>query len=199
MIGHENTTVYLSFLQRASRVNDEFYGFELHRGDGNPNRVLCIGNGGAPGPPKYGVNSTFNMLNRQSDDPYFLPLGEEDTDAHLFVVRFDFGSADHDLVTIYRDPISLTEEEKCVATARLRGNFAFDRVSIANFDGTKVHEVDEVRIGTSYSAVTTGQQHSMRKPIADSASMDETQLLIKPAELLTQSFRPTSTRGRQRN
>jgi RNA polymerase sigma-70 factor (ECF subfamily) len=31
------------------RVNDGFYGLELHRGDGNGYRVLCIGNG-ADGP-----------------------------------------------------------------------------------------------------------------------------------------------------
>jgi hypothetical protein len=34
------------------------------------------------------------------------------------------------------------------------GNFAFDRISLGNFHGTKVHEVDEIRVGTTFRAVT---------------------------------------------
>jgi len=33
-------------------------------------------------------------------------------------------------------------------------NVAFDRISIANFDGTNVHDVDEIRLGTHFLAVT---------------------------------------------
>jgi hypothetical protein len=199
LIGHDNTTVYVSFLQRVSHVNDEFYGFELHRGDGNPNRVLCIGNGGAPGLPKYCVNSTFNMINRQTDDPFVVPLGDEDTDTHFFVIRIDFGSGNHDLMTLYRDPVSLVDEGKCVAVAKLRGNFAFDRVSIANFDGTKIHEVDEVRVGTSFSAVTTAQQSPARNPVAISGPNGEDRLLLNGAQLLTQTVRPNATGVRRSN
>jgi hypothetical protein len=36
----------------------------------------------------------------------------------------------------------------------LRGNFAFDRISLANFDGSKVHEADEIRVGAHFLAVT---------------------------------------------
>ncbi|MEN0109399.1 MAG: hypothetical protein AAF805_01635, partial [Planctomycetota bacterium] len=32
--------------------------------------------------------------------------------------------------------------------------FAFDRIGLGNFQGEKVHEVDELRIGTTYRAVT---------------------------------------------
>ena len=45
LIGRDGTTVYLSFLQRVDKLDDVFYGVELHRNDGNSNRVLCIGNG----------------------------------------------------------------------------------------------------------------------------------------------------------
>ena len=31
--------------------------------------------------------------------------------------------------------------------AELVGNFAFDRISLGNFNGTKIHEVDEIRVG----------------------------------------------------
>jgi hypothetical protein len=59
-----------------------------------------------------------------------------------------------DTVEIYRNPESLRDEQVCEPDAVLRGNFAFDRISIANFDGTKTHEVDEVRVGTHFLAVT---------------------------------------------
>ena len=39
-------------------------------------------------------------------------------------------------------------------SVRLLGNFAFDRISLGNFDNTKEHEVDELRVGTTYRAVT---------------------------------------------
>lgn len=151
LIGREGKTVYLSFLQRVSATNDVFYGFELHRGDGNANRVLCIGSGvEATG---YGVTSNFN---HQIDPSSYAPLDGEDTKAHLFVVRIDFGADNHDIVTVYRDPDSLLDEQQCKASARLEGNFSFDRVSIGNFNGVlhKIHEVDEVRLGSTFSAVT---------------------------------------------
>ena len=49
---------------------------------------------------------------------------------------------------------SLRDEAACTPDAVLRGNFAFDRISLANFDGTKIHEVDEIRVGTHFLAVT---------------------------------------------
>ena len=45
LVGRDGKQVYISFIQRVSKVDDGFYGVELHRGDGNGNRVLCIGNG----------------------------------------------------------------------------------------------------------------------------------------------------------
>ena len=58
LIGKNGKTVYVSFMQRVSDISDGFYGFELHRGDGNPNRVLSIGYG-AEG-TGYGVSSNYN-------------------------------------------------------------------------------------------------------------------------------------------
>ena len=59
LVGRDGTTVYLSFLQRVDKINDVFYGLELHRSDGNANRVLCIGNGAEE--CGYGVTSNFNV------------------------------------------------------------------------------------------------------------------------------------------
>ena len=148
LIGQDGTTVYLSFLQRIDRIDDGFYGLELHRGDGNANRVLCIGNGADE--TGYGVTSTVNVYGEKN----FPALGEENTKANLFVVKISYGAEDHDTVEVFRNPTSLDDEEQCVVDALLKGNFAFDRISLANFDGVKIHEVDELCIGTHFLAVT---------------------------------------------
>ncbi|MBA3480666.1 MAG: FecR domain-containing protein, partial [Pirellulales bacterium] len=59
LVGRDGKQVYISFIQRVSKVDDGFYGVELHRGDGNGNRVLCIGNG-ADG-ATYGATSNTNV------------------------------------------------------------------------------------------------------------------------------------------
>ncbi len=147
LVGKSGRTVYLSFLQRVDKVADGFYGLELHRGDGNANRVLCIGNG-AEG-AGYGATSNFNAVRAAN----FPSLGDEHTGANYMVVKIQFGADNRDQVTVYRNPASLLAERDCQPTAQLTGNFAFDRVSFANFDGIKNHELDEVRIGVSFPAV----------------------------------------------
>ena len=148
LVGRDGKHVYLSFLQRVSRTDDGFYGVELHRGDGNGNRVLCIGNG-ADG-AGYGVTSNTNVYGAKN-----LPsLGEETAEINFFVVKITFGVENRDTVEVFRNPESLRDEARCTPDAVLRGNFAFDRISLANFDGKKIHEVDEVRVGTHFLSVT---------------------------------------------
>jgi hypothetical protein len=148
LIGRDGTVVYLSFLQRVDKINDVFYGLELHRGDGNANRVLCIGNG-VEG-TGYGVTSNFNVYGQRN----FPSLGKENTDASFFVIRITYGAGNRDRVEVFRNPASLVDENACKPDAELVGNFAFDRISLGNFNGTKVHEVDEIRVGTTFRAVT---------------------------------------------
>ncbi len=148
LIGKDGSTVYLSFLQRTSAVDDVFYGLEVHRGDGNANRVLCIGNG-ADG-TGYGVSSRYNGYGQSM----FESVGAENTGVNLFVVRFTFGQDNQDTVDVYRNCLSLTDESRATIDASLRGNFAFDRIGMGNFNGSKTHEVDRIQIGTSLEAVT---------------------------------------------
>ena len=121
---------------------------ELHRGDGNANRVLCIGNG-VDG-TGYGVTSNVNVYGQRN----FPSLGKENTDTNFFVVRMTFGAGNRDRVEVFRNPASLVDETLCKSDAELVGNFAFDRISLGNFNGTKIHEVDEIRVGTTFRAVT---------------------------------------------
>jgi hypothetical protein len=148
LVGSDGSTVYLSFLQRVNKTNDVFYGVELHRSDGNANRVLCIGHGAEK--TAYGVTSNYNIYGPRN----FPSLGVEDTKTNFFVVRITFGAGNRDRVEVFRNPESLLDEDACVADAELTGNFAFDRISLGNFHGTKVHEVDEIRVGTTFRAVT---------------------------------------------
>lgn len=148
LVGNDGTTVYLSFLQRVDRVDNGFYGLELHRGDGNDNRVLCIGNGADE--TSYGVTSAVNVYGVRN----FPSLGKENTEANFFVVKISFGGGNRDVVEVFRNPESLKDEKLCKADVVLKGNFAFDRISLANFDGAKIHEIDELRVGTHFLAVT---------------------------------------------
>lgn len=148
LVGRDGTAIYLSFLQRVTATGDGFYGLELHRGDGNANRVLSIGHG-AEG-SGYAATSNVNVYGPDNGPT----LGREDVEANFFVVKIAYGVDNKDSVLIYRNPASLKDEQACEPVAELRGNFAFDRISIANFDGKKTHEIDELRLGTHFLAVT---------------------------------------------
>jgi len=148
VVGRDGKQVYISFLQRVSKTDDGFYGVEFHRGDGNGNRVLCIGNGADEA--GYGATSNVNIYGKDN-----LPsLGTENTEVNFFVVKITFGVENRDIAEVYRNPESLRDEQACTPDAVLRGNFAFDRISLANFDGSKFHEADEIRVGTHFLAVT---------------------------------------------
>ena len=166
LVGRDGRTIYVSFTQRVEKPEDVFYGFELNRGDGNSNRVLCVGHGAArewiEGPPRrpnkhagvtsWAVTSEFNGQNNRLLD--LGNLGQPGTKPTLIVIRIDFGQQNKDRVTVYVDPESLADESQCSATATGDGNFAFDRISLANFEGDKSYEVDHIRIGTAFGAVT---------------------------------------------
>lgn len=148
LIGRDGRHVYVSFTQRVSATHDNFYGFELHRSDGNANRILSIGHGAEE--TGYGATSNYNVYGLKN----FPALGEENTEENFYVVKFTFGVENRDVVEIYRNPESLRDEQACTVDAVLRGNFAFDRISMASFHGAKIHEVDEIHVGTHFLAVT---------------------------------------------
>ena len=116
---------------------------------GNANRILSIG-GGAEG-TGYGVTSNVNDYGPGN----YPSLGKENTEVNFFVVvKISFGVDNRDTVEIYRNPVSLRDEQACSIDAVLKGNFAFDRISLGNFGGDKLHEVDGIRVGTHFLAVT---------------------------------------------
>ena len=181
LVGRDGKQAYISFIQRVSKVDDGFYGVELHRGDGNGNRVLCIGNG-ADG-ANYGATSNTNVYGPKN----LGLLGQETDDANFFVIKITFGVENRDTVEVFRNPESLRDEQACEADAVLRGNFAFDRISIANFDGEKTHEVDEIRVGTHFLAVTGrwgNNQERLQRQIASGQGRVRSQSSIVRSERL---------------
>jgi len=143
-----------------------FYGFELHRGDGNRNRVLCIGHGaakkwkqGKTRAPDVDAGVTGWAVTSESNgkENALLELGDlgpETTDVVLFVVKIVFGNDDQDRIEVFKNPASLWDENKCRPDVVGTGNFSFDRIGLANFEGEKTLEVDHIRLGTSFSGVT---------------------------------------------
>lgn len=70
LVGRDGQEVYISFIQKVSALGDNFYGVELCRGDGNLNRVLCVGHG-VEG-TGYGITSNSNVYGL----PQFTVAGE---------------------------------------------------------------------------------------------------------------------------
>ena len=172
LIGRDGTVLYLSFTQQIDRLNQVFYGFELNRGDGNRNRVICIGHGAARGwvegtirtPNKEAGVTGWAVTSEYNGQDGFLAelgdLGPETLDVTLFVVKMTFGQGNRDTIEVFKNPASLWDEQLCVPDVVGHGNFAFDRISLANFEGQKIYDVDNIRIGTSFSAVTRPGQSS---------------------------------------
>ncbi len=180
LIGRDGKTLYISFCQRVNRLDQVFYGFELNRGDGNRNRVLCVGHAAAKGwnegnvrsPDKsagvtgWAVTSEFNGKHNSLLE--LGDLGEETSDVSLFVIKISFRPGNKDLIEVFKDPESLWDEKQCAPDVLGEGNFAFDRISLANFEGNKTYEVDHIRIGTSFSAVTRPLWRSEPAPTIES-------------------------------
>lgn len=169
LIGKDNTTVYLSFTQQVSKVDEVFYGFELHRGDGNKNRVLCFGHGAAKkwtvGPPRqpikeagvtgWAVTSEFN--GKENSLLHIGDLGSETTEVNFIVVKISFRENNEDKIEVFKNPACFVDEDKCVPVVVGYGNFSFDRISLANFEGDKTFNVDHIRMGLNFPAVTRHQ------------------------------------------
>ncbi len=146
LIGKDGTELYVSFLQKAID-HFGFYALEIQRADfapeeGDGNRVAFVGYNGA----ELVVESDFNSSTRQT-------LGALNSNVNLYVLKFIFGSGDNDTLQVFRNP-SLGGQP-AQPTATLIGDFAFDRISFAKVNGpNNTHEIDEIRVGTTYRAVT---------------------------------------------
>ena len=153
-IGADGTTLYLSFLQRISSVPSQYpyYAVELSNGDYGSGRVLLVGHDDKASP--YYVARTYS---NGTGSETLTPLGVENADVNLFVLKFTFDT-DDDLVEIYRNPSPGGEPTTPTATLGGPGlgyDFSFHKIALARFVNTSsLLDVDEIRFGTSYADVT---------------------------------------------
>ena len=148
-------TYYLSILLRLDSDDPTKYRtFELHYGgfDDNTHRTLQLGQyGGDLGTDGYGLC----VLNNNA---LCVDLGPADTAVNLFVLKFDFSAtADADSVTVWRNPGNLGGAEPTGGSNLSGFDMAFDRTSFAHwasYAGAPGLNFDEIRIGTTWAAVT---------------------------------------------
>src|SRR5690606_15964997 len=76
-------------------------------------------------------------------------IGPGTTGANLYVVRIDYKEGD-DVVSIYRNPTSLTEPSEATLTHLEAADLSFDGISFGAFVGGRTVVHDEVRLGATW-------------------------------------------------
>lgn len=183
-IGRPGSVLYLSFFQRTSRAGGVYYAVETNTTDADGTRSLEIGCDNRTARPFYGAASVVNNGLPSKEPGQFHPLGAETTGANFLVVKFRFGSGEADRASVYRNPGSVREPDR--PDAELVGRFAFDRIALANFNGDGVHEVGEIRLGTSYSDVFTPADPARRAALEKLAEHRVRQRLTEVRQAIEQ-------------
>jgi hypothetical protein len=154
--GSIDGTLYLSFLIRAlsNDRNNEYGGLQLARQVGD-NSGLLIGNS----PDAW----AFSLYDPQSGNSVDLRqyggLGgyvNMDNNAHLVVAKIRFRANSEDDCQVWLDPDPMSSEEdqsSNVHTAKLSGDFSFDRFALRSGAPTRPFDFDEIRFGTTFSSV----------------------------------------------
>ncbi len=145
-------TVYLSLLLRMDGDDAARYrAFELHGGgfDDGAHRTLQLGqNAGDFGHINYGLRVLNNSALRAD-------LGAVDAEVNLFVIKFVLSAADNaDSLTVWRNPGNLGGVEPPGGATLSGFNLTFDRTSFAHFLQGAGFSADELRIGSTWAAVT---------------------------------------------
>lgn len=152
-------TVYFAFLMQldSTVASDNYRGLELHDGgfdDGAHRRFQIVT--GEPGAAASDANYSLRLFNDTTN--FSADLGAPDTDVNLFVVKIEFSAdSNGDSISVWRNPSNLgSESSSGTADATLSGfDFSFDRVSLARFNAANGFALDEIRLGSTWSDVTT--------------------------------------------
>ncbi len=149
-IGLDNTTIYISFLQQSTVLQNN-YSFELHRDNLNDaGRVTEIGN-------IFGGGSAGTIeLRKSGTSP---ELGASDLNVNFYVMKIEFNGgtgADtgKDLISVYRNPSLAAEPMTATVSQAVFDDLSFDGISFGQFTSNSDVYHDEVRIGTTYASVT---------------------------------------------
>ena len=182
-IGADNTTLYISFLQRPGVVTNNFYEFEFHRDDLNdPGRIAGIGNdivGGA--------NVNFRSEVPAGGVSTFLQIGPGDTNVDFYVVRIDYLNG-NDNVYVYRNPESNTEPATPTLAAIGAGDMSFNGISMAAYLNGCTLAQDEIRMGLTWADVIGGPPTFAIQPTNQNLYVGQTAVLAA----LAQSSQPVN-------
>ena len=153
-IGSAGKTVYISFMQQASVLNN-YYELELHRGSLNdPGRMSGIGNDTGDS------NVHLRYETPAGGSSTFYTVGPGNTGVNFYVVRIDY-TGSGDTVTVYQNPTSATEAG---ATPQLvqtgLADMSFNGISFGAFNGGSTVAHDEVRLGTTWADVVSPGTYS---------------------------------------
>ena len=149
-IGAAGKTIYISFLQQPNIANNNYYEFEIHRGDLNdPGRV------GGVGCDTGGSSSVYLRTPAAAQTL----IGPASTSVSFYVVRIDF-TGGNDTVSVYQNPTSATEPATPTLVESSAGDMSFSGISFGAFVNGATVAHDEVRIGETWADVTSPGTYS---------------------------------------
>lgn len=158
-IGANGTTIYLSFLYRNTTGSTSGYSaFELFRGGNtDSNRILSTNTWSGQASGNYhltvGEGANGNVFGGGAESAINDNLGFINSVVNFFVIRINFGAGGTDTATFYANPL-LGAEPGSPTGQVSAGDLSFDRVATSVFGGAPPILLDEIRVGTSYLAVT---------------------------------------------
>lgn len=147
VMGTDNTTAWLSFNMQNNNTStvEEFAVFFTTNGE---NRSTLFGATAGTGGQSRS-DGQFDIANGAANADY----AARDTGNHFILVRFDFGFANNDTVTIFNDPTNLTNFSGS-GSAQITGvNATFDGIGMTAAVATL--QIDEIRIGDTLSDVSS--------------------------------------------
>lgn len=150
-------SIYFAVILQPDSTGDGYRGFEMHNGSlGDGDRKLQIVTG-EPGVGSANSNFIVRLFNNSSFG-FAGDLGAADTNPNLFVGKFTFSTtADSDSLELWRNPADISSEALSGTPDFVKTGFdlQIDRVALARFNGADGIKADEIRIGTTWSDVTT--------------------------------------------
>ncbi len=144
--GSNGTVRYISFIQKLTFADvGRSQIVEFWNGDPvSNNTTFSFGTDTNGDAPDYG------LLIDKDGAGIPLGLGSPDAEAHLIVLKVEYGSGDADKVSVFLDP-GMSEPASPDASSNAT-NLAFNRIGFGSFQGGG-QELDEFRIGTTYESV----------------------------------------------
>lgn len=157
-IAADGTTIYLGVIVKHGGGGDFMDDLPdltktntLEVGTGNlgtsANAAFVVGIDAAGGSPQT------RAITEKADQTNFVDIGATSITPDLVVMKIDFADGD-DTMSVYVNPTSDTTLP-VTPTGTLTGDFGFNRIGLAAFQGSPAGEYDEFRLAGSYADIFT--------------------------------------------